>query len=262
MIEWILYFILAMTAIIIMQSTYNSLLYRHKKSALKVILVVIIDGVTLVLSLATAYGISRLEHLQKVGLIIRIINVPFASFFNYLPKWALFIWFVLPLLIAWVFFLFKGGIVYQAIKRKFIEFNKNQALAKKETKEHKNKVQNSQTKPKLETQSIPSNAKKMPPKMHFLDDVQLHHLEPKTFAGVKKMAMMAKNGLIVGKTKNGYVACYRTGQGYKDLKKLFSKNSIDISMLKPQSSIVFFNHDKVKAQSFKNYIRKMKEGAL
>ena len=101
---------------------------------------------------------------------------------------------------------------------------------------------------------------KAPPKKYFLEDVKTKAFEHRTVRGIAKVLPLAKSELIIGKTLQGYVAIYETSQGYKQLKQIFSKNSIDIANLQAKPSIVLFTQNNVRCFELKDYIKRIRAG--
>lgn len=288
MIELFLRLLIALTAIVIIQTTYNALLYKQNKSIPKIGLVISMALLVVAVGVVLWLLIPDLKSIKYLGNVLAIIDMPFQRFYNYLPKWFLLLWFILPLATAWVIFVFRGGIVYLSIKRKYIKFTQSQAkqAPKESSNKHKEEVANTSpevveptpTAPVLadiapettskvadkttQTARKPRTDLRVPPKKYFLDgEVAVKHFDHKSMKGLKQVVLKAKKELILGRTVDGYVGVYETKQGYKDLKKIFSKHSIDISELEPKSSIVFFNQDSVETIGLKDYIQKVKKEA-
>lgn len=284
MIEWAIRFFLILTTIVTINSLYSMILYRRKKSVWRISL---FTGIVVLCAIAMFLLWNSSQKIYSIpygGYILKIMDSPFVAFFNYIPKWFIFIWFIVPVLIAWIFFLGKSGFTYEKIKKEYYNFVKKQqekdAADKNKEKPEKAiettdsvvSIANSNaTEPAVteKTEELidlqeqtatkkAAEAKKMPPKQFFLED----SYPPTKFnyaslQGIHKAISHAKKELVLGKTKNGYVAVYATRNGYQKLKEIFSRNSIDITPLKATPSVVFFTYTKTNTYTIRNYVMKL-----
>lgn len=265
MLELILQILMVITGIIVIEVSYNSLLYRQKKTPIKIGILGIISVISTIITLLVCILLSNLKRIPYAGKIIRVVDFPFDKFFSYIPQWLLFVWFGIPIIIVWIVFAFRGGYVYHKIKAEYQEFIKKQKA--KEAKEPKEPVQKSEPKKinrheekLIELSPNSAEDKKTPPNKYFLGkEVKLAVFNHKSLKGLKKATMHAKKGVVIGKTVAGYVAIYINGTGLKDLKKIFSKYSLDISELERKPSIVFFTHENVKTRNLKQWIMKVRK---
>lgn len=261
MLELILQILMVITGIIAIEVSYNSLLYRQKKTPIKIGILGIISVISTIITLLVCILLSNLKRIPYAGKIIRVVDFPFDKFFSYIPQWLLFVWFGIPIIIVWIVFAFRGGYVYHKIKAEYQEFLRKQKA--KEEKESDPKSQPKKNKPEeklIELSSNSAESKKTPPNKYFLGkEVKLAVFNHKSLKGLKKAIMHAKKGVVIGKTAAGYVAIYINGTGLKDLKKIFSKYSLDISELERKPSIVFFTHEKVKTRNLKQWIMKVRK---
>lgn len=262
MIEIILKVGILLTGILIIQTTYNTILYRQPKNLARIATVGNVTLVTTVVAAALWWCVNWLDKIPYLNNFIIAVDSPFKAFWNYLPKIYLLIWFVIPIVLVWIIFLFKGGIAYQKIKKEYFKFI-NSDSSKSESNSHISTPPpvelKGDIKPKKEDKEhvvIRFKAKE-PPKKYFLENVKTKSFEHRTVKGITRVLPCE---LVIGKTLQGYVAIYETNQGYKKLKKIFSENSIDITDLRAQPSIVLFTQSKVQCFGLKDYLRRIKAG--
>lgn len=245
----------------VIQTAYNTVLYRQPKNLARIATVGNVTLVTAVVAASLWWCVNWLDRIPYLNKIIIVIDSPFKAFWNYLPKLYLLIWFVIPIVLVWIIFLFKGGIAYQKIKREYFKFvnsdsPKNESESQTEAPppiEIKGEI-----KPRKESKDhVVIKFEKEPPKKYFLENVKTKSFEHRTVRGITRVLPCE---LVIGKTLQGYVAIYETNQGYKKLKQIFSENSIDITGLKAQPSIVLFTQSKVQCFGLKDYIKRIKAG--
>lgn len=282
MIEWILRFALILTAVILINVLYSTFLYRQKNKIWKIGIIATLSFLVILGSFIGWYKVQLLYSIPYGGNILKIIDSPFSAFFNYVPQWFIWVWFVLPIAIAWIFFIGKSGFVYEKIKKEYFEFIKKQRekdakdgkKAEKEVEKKNNIQQSLQDKtlstsnneisdtPSKELVSLKkiapkssSKTQKMPPQQYFLgEEYPTTRFNYASLQGITKAIRFSKKHLILGKTRQGYVAVYATKGGYQKLKKIFSENSLDIAPLKGSPSVVFFTYKKIKAYTIRDYV--------
>lgn len=268
MVEWLLRLFLILIMIIISQSMYNTLLYRQEKTVLKIAFVSVINLLLIFLLIPIWKYSAMLQKIPIAGKFIYVLDAPFRVFFRYLPRWALILWFVVPLALIWVIFLFRGGIVYIQIKNKYKQFmNRNKeknedekTVEIKEKPSEKTKLidQSKQT-ARIETHE--EKIEKRRKDQRFLDESRytVKKFNYKSSGHLKMVTKLSKNGLILGRTANGYIGIFTNLKGYKELKKLFSENSLDISKLEAKPSAVIFTKSKITSYPLREYISKLGE---
>lgn len=265
MVELILQVLIVISGIITVETCYNTWLYRQPKTSTKIVLISVVSVITAIITLLLCLFLTNLKSLPYVGKFFSIIDFPFEKFFSFIPQWLLFLWFGVPIIIVWIVFAFRGGLVYRKIKADYIAFiQKQKSKDKKENSNNENTSDN-QVKEKEEDNLIdlkpePPKAENIPPKKYFLGkEVKLTTFNEKSITGLKKATVVARKNLVIGKTSSGYVAIYINGLGLKQLKRLFSKYSLDISELDSKPSIVFFTHNTVECRSLKQWIYKVRK---
>lgn len=262
MVEFILKFVIVLSALVVIQAFYNAYLYRQPKNVERISAVSSATIAVVLVSGALWLGVNYLNRLPYISNVVIAIDSPFNAFASYLPKPFLVIWFIIPILAIWIIFIFKSGLVYQKIKKdyfKFIAKNGSNEDLKEDSGQALNIATADEAK-ETKPEPIKINLKKEPPKRYFLENVPIKSFEHRTIKGIAKVIPLARENLIIGKTLQGYVAIYESNKGYKQLKRLFSENSIDIASLQSKPSIVLFTRNNVKCIGLKDYLRKIKAG--
>lgn len=265
MIEIMLKAGILLTGIMIIQTTYNTVLYRQPRNFGKIATVANVTIITAVVAAGLWWLVNYLDKIPYLSRLIIAIDSPFKAFWNYLPKLFLLIWFIVPVALIWIVFLFKGGIIYRKIKKEYFKFvnsgSKKEIVEPVEPIKPLSPVEpQGKIIPKKEQDHVLHFESKAPPKKYFLEDVKTKAFEHRTVRGIAKVLPLAKSELIIGKTLQGYVAIYETSQGYKQLKQIFSKNSIDITNLQAKPSIVLFTQNNVRCFELKDYIKRIRAG--
>ena len=91
-----------------------------------------------------------------------------------------------------------------------------------------------------------------------LMDAELKDFDISNFEGLKRVFNASKQGLQLMKQGDDYIAVYCNSQGFRQIKRILSKNSIDISQLKAQAEIVTFNKEKIKVVPITEYLKQFK----
>lgn len=91
-----------------------------------------------------------------------------------------------------------------------------------------------------------------------LMDSELKDFDISNFEGLKRVFNASKQGLQLMKQGDDYIAVYCNSQGFRQIKRILSKNSIDISQLKAQAEIVTFNKEKIKVVPITEYLKQFK----
>ena len=91
-----------------------------------------------------------------------------------------------------------------------------------------------------------------------LMDSELKDFDISNFEGLKQVFNASKHGLQLMKQGDDYIAVYCNSQGFRQIKRILSKNSIDISQLKAQAEIVTFNKEKIKVVPITEYLKQFK----
>ena len=89
-------------------------------------------------------------------------------------------------------------------------------------------------------------------------DSELKDFDISNFEGLKQVFNASKQGLQLMKQGDDYIAVYCNSQGFRQIKRILSKNSIDISQLKAQAEIVTFNKEKIKVVPITEYLKQFK----
>lgn len=91
-----------------------------------------------------------------------------------------------------------------------------------------------------------------------LMDSELKDFDISNFEGLKQVFNASKQGLQLMKQGDDYIAVYCNSQGFRQIKRILSKNSIDISQLKAQAEIVTFNKEKIEVVPITEYLKQFK----
>ena len=252
MIGFLLQVFLIIVVISVIEIAYNSLVYRQTENKNKLIFYSI-TIITLASARLGIVAINKLIDVPVLGGIIKMINSIFNSFVNYVPLKPILLWFVVPVSLAWGFYMLKStGFVVT----KKLNFNKwKGSLKLKQQEETQDQMQQEQKDSEVQ-QDIEIESS-----IHFLDMEMTRGIKYQNVLGLQRAYELAKkNGLQISETKDGYVAVYSDGKGYKALKKILSENSIDISNLQGRPSLVFFDAEKASGIGIQDQFLKLKEG--
>lgn len=127
------------------------------------------------------------------------------------------------------------------------------------TSDHSNPIDSGQN----EEDSInPTNSSTIHSEKRIKDidlmDSELKDFDISNFEGLKQVFNASKQGLQLMKQGDDYIAVYCNSQGFRQIKRILSKNSIDISQLKAQAEIVTFNKEKIKVVPITEYLKQFK----
>lgn len=127
------------------------------------------------------------------------------------------------------------------------------------TSDHSNPIDSGQNK---EDSINPTNNSTIHSEKRIKDidlmDSELKDFDISNFEGLKKVFNASKQGLQLMKQGDDYIAVYCNSQGFRQIKRILSKNSIDISQLKAQAEIVTFNKEKIKVVPITEYLKQFK----
>ena len=127
------------------------------------------------------------------------------------------------------------------------------------TSDHSNPIDSGQNK---EDSINPTNNSTIHSEKRIKDidlmDSELKDFDISNFEGLKRVFNASKQGLQLMKQGDDYIAVYCNSQGFRQIKRILSKNSIDISQLKAQAEIVTFNKEKIKVVPITEYLKQFK----
>lgn len=242
------------------QIAYNSIVYR-KIGIARWIKFILFAAVVVFAGYLLFQSINKLAYLPYVSGIVNAIDSMFSTFFGYLSDSILIIWFVVPLIITWIVYLFMTTITVVKNRRKYykwkrkVEDEERQDLVKSDqsTKEAK-KTQETSPLPAVDEQAIKQNG------AHFLSEPTVK-IRYKSVLGLQRAYETSKSkGLQLAENETGYVAVYADKSGVKKLKEIMSENGIDHSSLQNRPSIVFFDSNNIRCITIKEAFEKMKGG--
>lgn len=250
-IEISLKIILVVVAISLVQIAYNSLVYRQIGKLKWVKFISVVVAVALGSYLLFVF-IKIFTSLRYVSSITNAIDAVIFTFIGYLPKKFLIIWFVVPLVITWIVYLFIT--IATVIKNRYKYFT----WKKRTENDEKNSSYDEKNNEKMT--DIPSVETASRDNVHFLSE-PMTKIRYKSILGLQRAYEVAKEkGLQLTETENGYVAVYADKSGVLRLKEIMAQNGIDHSELENRPSIVFFDLDTIKCVSIKEAFEKMKGG--
>lgn len=261
-IEILLKIILVVVAISFVQIAYNSLVYRQR-GKMKWFKFICVAGVTLVGGYILFASIKPFTELPYVSNVVSVIDTMIFTVYSYLPKPFLILWFVAPLVITWIVYLFITLTTVIRNRYKFLKWKKR--MEEKEKSSSDNKETNKGTIDNSPVDAIELNAdyekeESYEKNVHFLSE-PMTKIRYKSILGLQRAYEVAKvKGLQLTETENGYAAVYADKSGVRKLKELMTQNGIDYSKLENRPSVVFFDLDTVQCVSIKEALGKMKEG--
>lgn len=254
MIGFLLQVFLIILVVSVLEIAYNSLVFRQQEKRNKLIFLAI-TVVTIFIAELGVVGISKLGNVPILGGVINMINSIFKNFVEYIPLKPILLWFVIPALLAWAFFVLKStGFVIT----KKLDFKKWKDTLKQKQREKEEKEQANQQ--AVEMEKAQEDAEE--DSIHFLDMEMSRNIKYQNILGLQRAYELAKSkGLQIAETDEGYVAVYSDGKGFKELKRILSTNSIDVINLQGKPSLVFFDARKATSIQIQDQFLKLKEGA-
>lgn len=249
-IEISLKILLIVIAISFIQIAYNSLVYRQRGkmrwAKFSFVAAATLNGGYLLFKF-----IKPFTELPYISLVVGAIDSMFFTFFSYLPKTFLIIWFVVPFAITWVVYLIKTLATVVKNRIKYVKWKKRaedeEKSSLKENTENVTEVEANDTDAVIAAAvEVIEEAGQCEKDIHFLDET-MTKIRYKSILGLQRAYEVAKaKGLQLAETETGYVAVYAEKTGVKKLKELLSQNSIDISEIENRPSVVFFDADTVQ----------------
>lgn len=259
MVEAILIIAAAIAAFISIEIAYNTLIYKQPKQNRRTGLFVgITTGCLAVLGLIS-FLVSKIQKVPFLGNVVNIIDTPLDIFIKETPIVKV-VAIALGLLAGvFIWFLIRGTLAF-ARKRKEYE------LYEESKKSEEPEVQETVVEP---VDVVVEEAVKEPEEVvtekifeedpvHFLPNLSLSDIQVKDPISLKNTYVASKGKMQIGEVKSGYVAIYRDVTGMNQLKRILSENSIDISGIRPEPTIVIFDNEKIKAMNFKKWYQKVK----
>lgn len=263
-IEIALKILLIVVAISFIQIAYNALIYRQR-GKMKWIKFLLVAAATLIGGYLLFNYIKPFTELPYISFVVGAIDSMIFTFFSYLPKTFLLVWFVAPLVIVWIVYLFitlttviKNRVKYMKWKNQVVYEEKTSLLenAKNDVKVEVVEEKGTEIAAAAEVEESGQYEKEI----HFLNE-PMTKIRYKSILGLQRAYEVAKaKGLQLAETETGYVAVYAEKTGVKKLKELLSKNGIDYSKLENRPSVVFFDSDTVQCVSIKEALKKMNGG--
>ncbi|EKZ0201732.1 hypothetical protein QPI79_002231 [Enterococcus faecalis] len=237
---------------IFLQIAYSAVCYR-KVGKVKWIKFVawlgLISGITYFIYTNLIY----VERLPIVKQVIGFFNSAVRLFLSYISAEIFIVYFMIPLLLVWIYYLSKT--VITVVKKKlaynrWVKSEEDKLLAdvKEIIVDPENEISNEENEFAIL-------------EYDFLD-VPLSKIRYKTIFGLQRAYELAKEkGLQIGQTDTGYVAIYAEKEGIRKLKEILSMNSVDYGDLENRPSIVFFSGGSVtNAVPIMEQLMKIKEG--
>lgn len=262
-IEIALKVLLIVVAISFVQIAYNALVYRQR-GKMKWIKFLLVAAGSLIGGYLLFNYIKPFTELPYISFIVGAIDSMVFTFFGYLPKTILLVWFVAPLVIVWVVYLFMTLTTVMKNRIKYMQWKKRvESEAKPSFQENTENVTKIDVVEETDTEIAAAEieeAEQYEKEIHFLDE-PMSKIRYKSVLGLQRAYEVAKaKGLQLAETDTGYVAVYAEKSGIKKLKELLSQNGIDYNKLENRPSVVFFDSDTVQCVSIKEALKKMNGG--
>lgn len=264
LVEYLLKIVLVMVFIAINQIVYNTVVYKQL-GYLRWIKFVISFAITLTISGFIWLKIHDLVLLPYVSSAVNMIDKIIFTFFSYIPKSFILLWFVVPIVIAWIFYLLMALKDTLVIRWRFYRWQKkneseelkqaNKAInegAEKEKEESKDVVEE---KVSLEMEDV-AEENQLP-----FFDVPINKIKYNSVLGLQRSYELAKTeGLQVDMAEWGYVAVYANGSGKKQLRALLAENDINDNGLENRPSLVAVKNNGIESISIKDALKRIKDG--
>lgn len=249
--------ILVVVAVSIIQIAYNSIVYRQIGN-LKWVKFIFVVAIVLVSSYLLFKSIKPFTELRYISNVMDVIDAVFLTFFGYLPKSFLVIWFVIPIVITWIAYLIITLIT--VVKNRYKYFNWKKKIEAEEKNSAYEREYDKEAKETVVTSSDGDIEDADKDNVHFLSE-PMTKIRYKSILGLQRAYEVSKEkGLQLAEIETGYVAVYADKSGIKKLRELMFENGIECSNLKNRPSIVFFDSDKTECVPIKEALEKMKGG--
>lgn len=283
MLEWLLRIAILLLYVTVIEILYNAIVFRKTNPRRWLYLIASAAGVTIIGG-ALLWGVGLLRKIPFLGVGVKYFDKLFTTFAGYLPVFKILLYIAIPIALIWVVYLGLTFYQYIAIKSKYTKYisKQNQDTAP-ETKTPKSKKKHNLFKKKdsastvdePNTQEPPTEEIKQPtvsinaltdksqsqseaPNPHFLS-IETKPIRYQSPFGLKRALTESADGLRIGETPSGYVALYSNHDGFISLQRLLSENSLDITELVDQPSVVEFNQSTITADSYDDYIANLKK---
>lgn len=250
--------ILVVVAISIIQIAYNSVVYRQVGKIkwvkfIPIVAIVLLGGYFLFSS------IKPFTDLRYISNVVDVIDTVFFTFFGYLPKNIIIVWFVLPIVITWIAYLFITLTTVIKNRYKYFNWKKKIEANEKEVNEQEPEYDDKE-KETIITHLDKGLEDENEDNVHFLSE-PMAKIRYKSILGLQRAYEISKEkGLQLAESDTGYVAVYADKTGVSRLKELMNENNIDYSKLKNRPSIVFFDSSTIQCVSIKEAFEKIKGG--
>ncbi|HLQ97029.1 MAG TPA: hypothetical protein VK108_11765 [Pseudogracilibacillus sp.] len=260
-IEYLLKLILLVIVISVIHIAYNAIVYKQIGNK-RWITFILISLAGIVAGYGLYIVIEWLVAVPYLHGFFKGIDSIFKTFFDYLPKPFVVTWFIAPLVLAWIFYIFTTIIKVIKNRRKYYTWRKK--VEKEEAKEQENlqsgKVAKAESSEPIAQVAEPVQEETKQDNVHFLSE-PVSKIRYKSALGLQRSYEKAKEkGLQLAESDNGYVAVYAEKTGVNKLKSLMHENGIDYSNLKNRPSIVFFDAKEMQCITIKEAFEKMKGG--
>lgn len=269
-IEYLIKIFLILTIVIVLQTTYSTLVYRQVGWA-RWLKFSAIGLVTLAIGIVLIMRVKWLVQLPYLQGVVQFIDKVIFAFFGYLSGKLLFVWFIVPLLLMWVVYLGKSIYAVTTNRMKFNRWKKENTEKEKPAEvmssadDQTDDIQDEDI--VVEEQELADPKDVIEPEtavaedVHFLTDVPLTRIRFNSALGIQRAYEIAKNkGLQVGETATGYVAVYSDAKGIKQLKEILKTNHVKEVKLENRPSIVMFDRAGASCTTIKQAMAKIKAG--
>lgn len=252
MIGIIIFLFLIVSAIIAIQIGYNEIIYQQL-GKLKWFKFLVLACVVVILALAGIMQIPKILKFPVIHTLDKIVNGLLLKLTEYINVNIVILWFVIPLALAFIFFIIKSIFKRISIKRDFNKSKENEKSKIAVKKEVSPEIIN--VPEEIEVAEVELEE----PVNRFLD-YPTTKIKYGSILGLQRAYEVSKEkGLIIDTTSNGYVAVFSSQEGMKSLKILLSENGIDISVLKGEPSVVLFDETNIESKSIKDELDKLNQ---
>lgn len=184
----------------------------------------------LIITALCIFAALHVSSIPVVKTVSHILDAIVFSFVNYLPKLILSVWFICPLLLAWLYYSVRT--VIHVIKSR----SRYKKWKKKHLEQEKEEEQNQEKEEVEEIHFLPSSLITSSP------------IRYNSVLGLSRIYEIAKTqGLQIAESENGYVSVFSSAEGKKKLIEIFNENQLDSSIISKYPSIVFFDKHEAKS---------------
>ncbi|MBC1491010.1 hypothetical protein HCI99_04490 [Listeria booriae] len=237
------------------QIAYNALVYKHKGKkrwvwfgSVTVIVVVLLYGLF--------FGVHTVLSLPYVRALARLVDVIVFAFIGYLPKWQLFYWFIVPLLVAWAYYLGITLLHASGNRKRYTKWVRHKEA--QEQAELEEEIRNSEQSQPLQTENIKGEESSN----HIVipSDIGFAPVDCTSVLGIQKAYERAKKqGLQLAPINDGYIAIYANSLGFEALQGILNNNNVRCD-IDSSPSVVILTPEGIRHMPVKEAQKKINRG--